>query len=137
MKYFIVNTHEQKQDMIEVKKLNAELQLYGFQMNEEDLAFLRNEQKIALKQNRLVDVDDQIIFTIADVVKKSPYPRYEKYIALVKDFLHAFYACKSRSSCKLYDDEVVAIMFQCYLKNYGEVSIKMIHDTLKKMDKHS
>lgn len=135
MKYFIVKNKDINKDFLAIKDLNYELQQYGLELSEKDLQELRTAQRLATRKYKLVDLDDQIIFTIANILMKSPYVRYDNYVLLIKGFIDTYYACRSRFQSQLYDDEVVTIMFQCYLKNYGEINMQLIFNVLQELEK--
>lgn len=134
MKYFVVKNKNDKQDYLAIQDLNYELQEYGLKLSEEDLKELREIQRLTTRKYKLVDLDEKIIFTISSTIMKSPYVRPDNYLSLIKDFIDAYYACRSRFIANRYDDEVIELMFQCYLQNYGEIDIQLIFNILTELE---
>ncbi|MDF9824816.1 hypothetical protein M2475_000783 [Breznakia sp. PF5-3] len=129
MKYYTIKTKENTQMII--KEVNAEIASYGFSLSEEDYQFLLAKQKELYTHYNLIDLDTTIIKVIAMTVNKSPYIRQSNYVDLIVHFLDLFYACRKQIGTLHYDDEIIYTLYQIYLLHYGEISTKLLYDTLK------
>lgn len=112
-------------------ELNERLSEFGYELKNEDIRALLNEQKLACQIHGLIDFDTKIIMDVADIIKASPYLNRYKYLDGVKAFIQCYYACRAHISASVYDDELAELIYKIYLKHHGVFDRKVILDVLK------
>lgn len=116
--------------MIVKEQLHEVLQL-GYQLSQEDMQELLKTQKEACKAAKMIDIDHHIIFELARQFVKSPYIQITTYVALVKQSLFSYYVVR-RELKGMYDDELVMLLYETYIKHQGEFSKECIFDCIQR-----
>lgn len=130
MKYFLVK-EAKKKTSLQIKETNYELRAYGLFLSEEDILYLKEQQKIAYELSHMIDVSYDIIFTIANTFKASPYIRYDSFKELIKDVLFLYYAYRRKTKYELYDDQVIELMYEAYLQCNGSINKDLLEHIIK------
>lgn len=133
MKYYVIK--DNKSNSHQLVEVNSEIAADGYFISPEDFQHLLEVQQQAYKRNNLVDMNSNIIFTIANIVKQSRYIHVDQYITLIEDFINLFYDCKSRTTKVIYDDEFVSMIYDCYISRHGVIDLELIQMILKELEK--
>lgn len=112
------------------KRLQEVLQL-GYTLTQEDLQKLFATQKQAWKAAGMIDMDRQIVFALANRFVSSPYIQITTYLAVLQECLFAYYVVR-REVKQCYDDELVSLLYEAYLRHHGEFSKECILDCIQR-----
>lgn len=116
-----MNQIEQKRTMITLsKQVNDDLCTYGYWLSEEDIQQLRKTQKEAYQANGMIDFDVHIIFDLAKCFANSPYLKIDTFLFCIEQVLYLYYALR-KILRNLYDDELVELIYHCYLEQHGVI----------------
>ncbi|TDW26416.1 hypothetical protein EDD63_101131 [Breznakia blatticola] len=116
---------------LQLHDVNYEIAQAGHQLSNEDINKLIVCQKQSYTQFGLIDIHANIIFTIASKLAYSPYIRQVDFVDVIASFMNSYYAIRKYVRARLYDDELVALMYQHYLHNHGQLDSECIYQIIQ------
>ncbi|OCN05310.1 hypothetical protein A4S06_09395 [Erysipelotrichaceae bacterium MTC7] len=125
--------HLNQQQLAQLEATNQEIALAGHQLRAKDIRYLCKRQKQSCHQFSLVDINHQIVYTIATTLASSPYIRQDDFVERIADFMHAYYATRQYIKATLYDEQLVALLYQHYLANFGEIHSEMVYACIQQV----
>lgn len=117
--------------------VNAELSLHGYFLTKEDVAKLRETQRLACRQNKMIEFDIQVLFLIAMHMRYSPYITIDRFLPSIKEMIFAYYAVRARSNSQLTDEEITSLLYEEYMARKGSIDLYFLQGVLRNIKKRA
>lgn len=106
-----LNVNFEKNKLIEC---NTFLNEYGLSLSSEDISLIIERRSLALKNNKRIELDGEIIDKVIREFFDSPYISNDNLVETINEIIELFYYYKNETNDLISDDDLLKLMRKHY-----------------------
>lgn len=106
-----LNVNSEKNKLIEC---NTFLNEYGLSLSSEDISLIIERRSLALKNNKRIELDGEIIDKVIREFFDSPYISNDNLVETINEIIELFYYYKNETNDLISDDDLLKLMRKHY-----------------------